>query len=435
MSHKQNSSIAEATNIHCIGIGGVGVSAIARFFKHRGVQVSGSDASMSPVVKGLREEGVGVTVGHAAENVPTDTDIVVHSIAVPHENPELARARAEDIPTITYPQALGLISQDMHTLAVSGTHGKTTTTAMLADIFADSSLDPTIIVGSLLKDSHSNFVPGSDGLFVVEACEYKRSFHELRPDTLIITNIDTDHLDYFEDLADVQSAFKALADGLPEDSAVICNPTSENTSPAVADTPASVTDYTKINLKGELQVFGAHNRENAKAAVSAATHIGVDEGVAEEAICNFTGTWRRAQKKGETGSGAVVYDDYGHHPTEIKSTLEGFQKRFPDRKLIVVFQPHLYSRTKKLLDDFAGSFAAADTVLVLPIYAAREAPDTGISSEVLAEKLKQSHENVQFIDSFSAVESVVRDMADENSVILTQGAGDVYEVADALVCH
>jgi UDP-N-acetylmuramate--alanine ligase len=323
----------------------------------------------------------------------------------------------------------------MHTLAVSGTHGKTTTTAMLADIFADSTLDPTIIVGSLLKDSHSNFVPGSDDLFVVEACEYKRSFHQLHPDTLIITNIDTDHLDYFEDLADVQSAFKTLADDTPEDGAVICNPHVDNTAPAVADTPAAVVDYTKIEVDGELQVFGGHNRENAKAAVSAAAYIGVDRAVAEEAVCNFTGTWRRSQKKGEAESGAVVYDDYGHHPTEIRSTLAGFRDKFPDRMLIVVFQPHLYSRTKKLLDEFTESFDQADHVIVLPIYAAREAPDADISSQELVERLQQSHDGVQFVEDFSTAESTIQQLAHKNSLILTQGAGDVYEIADALVSH
>lgn len=421
--------------VHCVGVGGVGVSAIARFFRHRGVDAGGSDASMSPVVEGLREEGVDVAVGHAAANVPANADIIIHSIAVPHENPELAHAREQDIPTITYPQALGLISKDMRTLAVSGTHGKTTTTAMLADIFADSTLDPTIIVGSMLKDSHTNFVPGSDDLLVMEACEYKRSFHQLHPDTLIITNIDTDHLDYFEDLADVQSAFKTLADDVPEDGAVVCNPGSDRTAPAVADAPASVIDYTKAKLKVELQVFGKHNRENAKAAVSAANHIGVDKSVATEAVSNFTGTWRRSQKKGETESGAVVYDDYGHHPTEIKSTLAGFREEFPDRELIVVFQPHLYSRTKKLLNEFADSFAAADTVLVLPIYAAREAPDADISSEDLVKRLKQNHPDVQFVEDFFTAESVLKEITDANSLILTQGAGDVYEIADTLVVH
>jgi UDP-N-acetylmuramate--alanine ligase len=432
MSNQPDVTLEQIENAHCVGIGGVGVSAIARLFKHRGVDVGGSDASMSPVVKGLREEGIGVTVGHASENVPTDADTVIHSIAVPHENPELAQARDLGIPTIAYPQAIGLISQDMHTVAVSGTHGKTTTTAMMADIFADSTLDPTVIVGSLLKDSHSNFVPGSDDLFVVEACEYKRSFHQLHPDTLIITNIDTDHLDYFEGLADVQSAFKTLVDDMTEDGAVVCNPHAGNTAPAVADTSASVIDYTKAKLKVELQVFGKHNRENAKAAVSAANHIGVDKSVATEAVSNFTGTWRRSQKKGETESGAVVYDDYGHHPTEIKSTLEGFREKLPDRTFIVVFQPHLYSRTKKLLNEFADSFAAADTVLVLPIYAAREAPDADISSEDLVKRLKQNHPNVQFVEDFSAAESALKEIADANSLILTQGAGDVYEIADTL---
>lgn len=409
------------------------MSAAARFFVHQGARVSGSDASMSPVIAGLREDGIEATVGHKEANMPLDTDVVIHSIAVPHENPELAYARKYDIPTLTYPEVLGLISEDRHTLAVSGTHGKTTTTAMLANIFADSTLDPTVIVGSMLKDSHKNFVAGSDDLFVVEACEYKRSFLSLRPNTLIITNIDTDHLDYFDDLEDVQSAFSSLAKRVPEDGNVVCNAQAKTTIPSVSGISANIINYTDTKIDGGLQAFGEHNKENAQAAVTAATEIGVDREVAVQAVRNFTGTWRRSQKKGETKSGALVYDDYGHHPTEIKSTLAGFREQFADRPMIVVFQPHLYSRTKKLLDEFADSFSAADHVIVLPIYAAREAPDADISAEDLVGKLKDNHADVDYAEDFTAAESLIDECADKAGLIVTQGAGDVYEVADNIV--
>jgi UDP-N-acetylmuramate--alanine ligase len=432
--------IKDVTAVHCVGIGGVGVSAVARFFCHRGADVSGSDASMSPVVAGLRKEDIDVTVGHDADNVPADVDMVVHSIAVPHNNPELNKAREAGIPTLTYPETIGLISKNMHTLAVSGTHGKTTTTAMLADIFADSTRDPTVIVGSMLKDSHTNFVPGDDNLFVVEACEYKRSFLHLYPNELIITNIDTDHLDYFDDLADIQDAFAGFVDQVSDDGAVICNPQSDTTVPVVANTSSSVIDYTNTEINAEsLQVLGEHNKENAQAAVAAAREIGVDSEVAKAAVRNFSGTWRRAQKKGvlrpaeDKKFNALIYDDYGHHPTEIRSTLAGFRDKFSGRKLIVIFQPHLFSRTKKLLDEFATSFSAADQLIILPIYAAREAPEADISSRDLVEKTKKHHPSVSHADDFTVARRQALQCADEDSLILTQGAGDVYEIADKLV--
>jgi len=431
-----NTDIDTIKSVHCVGIGGVGVSAVARFFHHRGAAVSGSDASQSPVVTWLREEGLQVTVGHDADNVPFDTDVVIHSIAIPHNNPELRKARKSGIPTLTYPETIGLVSQDLYTLAVSGTHGKTTTTAMLADIFSDSNLDPTVIVGSMLKDSHTNFVPGQDDLFVVEACEYKRSFLHLHPDELIITNIDTDHLDYFEGLSDVQDAFAGMVDRVPEEGAVICNSESSNTAPVLENTSAAIIDYLDTDIdSSQLQVFGQHNKENAQAAVAAATNLGVNKDVAQEAVANFSGTWRRAQKKGEAGNGAVVYDDYGHHPTEIRSTLAGFRERFADRKLTVVFQPHLFSRTKKLLDAFATSFSVADHVIVLPIYAAREAPEADISSEDLVKKIQAHHDSVSFAENFNDACTQITEHTDANSLVLTQGAGDVYEVSDKLVSN
>jgi UDP-N-acetylmuramate--alanine ligase len=425
--------LGDIQQVHCVGIGGVGVSAVARLFHHRGVAVSGSDAAQSPVVTWLREEGLQVTVGHDAANVPSGTDVVIYSIAVPHNNPELRKARETGIPALTYPETIGLVSQDLHTLAVSGTHGKTTTTAMLADIFADSNLDPTVIVGSMLKNSHTNFLPGSDDLFVVEACEYKRSFLHLHPDELIITNIDTDHLDYFDGLSDVQDAFTGMVDRVPEDGAVICNPNNNNAAPVLKDTSVTVIDYYDTDIDSDqLQVFGQHNKENAQAAVAAATNIGVNKDVAREAVASFSGTWRRAQKKGETENGAVVYDDYGHHPTEIRSTLAGFRERFAERALTVVFQPHLFSRTKKLLDEFATSFSAADHVIVLPIYAAREAP-TRISSEDLVKKIREHHGNVSFAEDFDDARRQITEYTGKDSLILTQGAGDVYKVSDQLV--
>lgn len=418
--------------VHCVGIGGIGVSAVARLFHNENTVVTGSDTNYSPVIEGLQSEGITAHIGHDKEYVTVGTDLVIHTIAVPEDNPELIAARKQDIPVLTYPETLGLLSENFYTVAVSGTHGKTTTTAMLAQILMAADKDPTVIVGSLLAEQHSNFIAGDSDLLVVEACEYRRSFLHLHPDTLIVTNIDTDHLDYFAGLADIQDAFRELAHQVVDDGYIICNPEDPKVAPAVSPAGATVVDFADISLDGELKVPGEHNRENARAACAAAEKLGVELPSATQSVRNFSGTWRRAQEKGRV-NGAIVYDDYGHHPTEISSTLAGFSQRFPGRKIVVAFQPHLYSRTKKLLDEFAGSFSDADEVVVLPIYAAREAPDPEVSSELLVSRLKEEGVSVQLAADFSEAAEILEGFADDSTLLVTQGAGDVYQVADKLV--
>ncbi len=422
----------DVSKVHCIGIGGIGVSAIARYFAHEGKAVSGSDASESPVLEGLAEEGIDVTVGHHDSNLDPDTDLVIRSIAVPADNPELVRAQEEDVPTMTYPEALGLISENMFTVAVSGTHGKTTTTAMLAEILEVSDKDPTVIVGSFLKDAKSNFIPGDDDLFVVEACEYKRSFLHLSPDVLVVTNIDTDHLDYFDGMDDVQEAFTTLAEKVPQDGAVVCDPNEESVLPVVENLDSSVIEFSSTQVPDTLSLPGAHNKSNAKAAVTASAQLNVKDEVAKTAVKKFSGTWRRYDNRGKTTSGAIVYDDYGHHPSEIAANIKTLKEEHPDKKLVVIFQPHLYSRTKLLLDEFPESFVPADEVLVLPIYASRETPDPSISSESLVETLTKEGVNARTVEDFQSATDAALQTSNDLSVIVTQGAGDVYKVADEL---
>lgn len=428
-----NIDIQDVKKVHCVGIGGIGVSALARAFLKQGAVVSGSDMEDSPVTEGLREAGVAITIGHATKNVPTDADLILHTIAVPADNPELIAADKLDIPVLTYPEALGLLSRNFYTVAVSGTHGKTTTTAMLAEILMAAGKDPTVIVGSILHKQQSNFIAGDSDILVVEACEYRRSFLHLAPDLLVVTNVDTDHLDYFEGLADIQQAFQTLAEKVSSDGYIVCDPDDPRVAPVVNTAAADIVDFADINLAGELEVPGEHNRQNARAACGAAEKLGVELEQAVEAVQQFAGTWRRAQKKGELESGALVFDDYGHHPTEISSTLEGFRERFPDRKLVVAFQPHLYSRTKQFLDEFADSFSAADEVIVLPIYAARETPDPDISSRQLVDEIAATGVSAQLAADFSEAEAILHELAAEDTLILTQGAGDIYKVADELI--
>ncbi len=420
--------------VHCIGIGGIGVSALARLLMHEGKRVSGSDRNASTITEALMGEGVVISIGHAAENIPVDTDLVVYSPAVRKDNPERQEALRRDIPALTYPQMLGVVSQGKRTIAVSGTHGKTTTTAMIAKILIDAGLSPTVIVGSLLAEGGSNFVAGESDIFVVEACEYCRSFLELSPHILVITNIDEDHLDYYRDLVDIQSAFRDLTQKVPNDGFVVCDPHDEKVLPVLNSVAGEVVDYSHYDL-GEVVVGvpGEHNKRNARAAATAAARFGVADASIRASLAAFRGTWRRFEYKGETKSGAQLYDDYAHHPAEIRATLQGARELFPDKKIIVAFQPHLYSRTKLLLSDFAQSFADADEVVLAPIYAAREEPIAGVSSEHLAEAMSAYHKNVVALPSLAALANHLRTRSLPDTILITMGAGDISAVGEYIV--
>ncbi len=428
-------------NIHAvyfIGIGGIGVSAVARLFLERGAMVSGSDRDSSLITEKLAEKGATIFIGHDAKHVPENCDLVVYSPAVPDSNPELRFARENGCATYSYPEALGLISKGMRTVAVSGTHGKTTTTAMIAEVLISAQKSPTVIIGSLLK-SGTNFVHGTSDIFVVEACEYKRSFLNLSPEILVITNIDNDHLDYYKDIADIQSAFHELATKVPVTGFIVADMSNENTVQALAGVNATVINYSlrSSTPKLELAVPGEHNIRNAKAAISVAQILGVSEVDAVTSVNEFQGTWRRMELKGELVNGAIIYDDYAHHPTEIKASLQGFRAKFPDQRIRVVFQPHLYSRTKLLLNEFAESFADANEVIVAPIYAARETPDGDISSEILAQAIIDHQKSVGLrvlaMSDFLAIETYLRDTAEKGDIIITMGAGDIFKVGETLL--
>ncbi len=424
--------------VHFVGIGGIGVSAVARLMLSRGVLVTGSDRDSSLITEKLRESGATIFIGHDARHVPDDCDLVVYSPAVSVTNPELRLARKKGIATHSYPEVLGMISRGMRTVAVSGTHGKTTTTAMIAEVLIAAQKSPTVIVGSLLK-SGTNFVHGGSDIFVVEACEYKRSFLNLSPEILVITNIDNDHLDYYKDISDIQSAFRELAIKVPAGGFIIADMSDENTKNALVGVKATVIDYSlrSSTPKLELSVLGEHNMRNAKAALVVAQVLGVLKEDAVVALNRFQGTWRRMEFNGVMASGAIVYDDYAHHPTEIKATLQGFRAKFSDARILVVFQPHLYSRTKLLLNDFAGSFTDANEVIVAPIYAARETPDPEISAEILAQAIADHQKvaglRVWAMSDFPAIETYLRDTAQKGDIIITMGAGDIFKVGEALL--
>jgi UDP-N-acetylmuramate--alanine ligase len=425
--------------IYFIGIGGIGISAIARMMIEEGKEVYGSDMTESNVTVELEKVGAKIDIGQRYELIPKDTELIIYTIAIEHYDEELLeKIRKSGIPSLSYPQSLDLISKDKYTIAISGTHGKTTTTAMTAKVALDLGLDPTVVVGSILKDQKTNFIGGKNKYFIVEACEYRRSFLNLNPNILAITNIEEDHLDYYKDIEDIKSAFRELLEKVPEDGFVVCNLNGENIKDVIKDTKATIVDYQTI-CKGkafanmELKIPGNYNRENAAVALAIADILSLDEKSAGKSLEGFSGTWRRFDFKGGTQKGTLVYDDYAHHPTAIESVLSGTREMYPEKKIIALFQPHLYSRTKSFLDELGKSFKDADEVFILPIYAAREKEDLSINSQMLVDKINKSGTKAFFVKDFSEAQEVLNEISQNGDVIMTMGAGDVYKIAENII--
>ena len=413
-----------------VGIGGIGMSALAQFLKHTGHKVTGSDREESPVTKMLEEKEIKVAIGKG--EIGKGIELLIYSDAVPEGNSERTQAAVREIPQISYFEALGEISKAGRTIAVAGTHGKTTTTGMLAKILRDAEKEPTAIVGSIVRDFGSNFLAGSPGLFVIEACEYRDHVLKLSPEILVITNIELDHTDYFPDLAALQETFRKAAEKVPAHGFIITNPGDANIAPILKKVSARVVDYTSATVP-ELGLIGEFNKMNARAALSAARagFPDIKDGTVDRALADFKGSWRRFEYKGETPLGALVYDDYAHHPTAIAKTIEAARQKFPEKKIVVAFHPHLYSRTKSLLAEFATALATADSALIAPIYAAREQPDPTISHKVLAHAAQQLGGNVSALDSFDTIRDTLLTLG-KNSLIITMGAGDIYKVAEQI---
>ncbi|MES2006695.1 MAG: Mur ligase family protein, partial [Patescibacteria group bacterium] len=360
---------------------------------------------------------------------PSNTELLVYSDAVPGHNPERAHAQDLGIPQMSYFEALGSVANQKKVIAVSGAHGKTTTTAMLIDVLEDAKFDPVGVVGSLRSKTKTNFRAGEGEYFIVEADEYLRHFLQFNPQVLVITNIDADHLDYYRDLADIQSAFRTLAGKVPKDGFIICNSNDEKVKPVIEGVVATVVDYTTYLKEGLALKVLPFNKVNAAAALGAAVAVGVKEEEARKTLSEFTGTWRRFEYKGTTKAGAVVYDDYGHHPTEIEATLRSVKAEFPDKRLIVAFHPHLFSRTKKLFNEFVEAFDAADRVLIAPIFAAREPVDPSISHTMLAEAIAARGKEAVALSSLLDVTKEI-EQAHAGDIFITMGAGDIYKAGE-----
>lgn len=419
--------------VHFIGIGGIGMSGLARLYKHEGAVVTGSDAHQTELTEALKKEGIAVTYEQVPDNITPDLDLVVYTEALSATHLELMIAREHKIRTVNYFTALGEVANEYYLIAVAGTHGKSTTTAMLIDILEEASLDPTAIVGTLRSKTGSNYRAGKSKYFIAEACEYKRDFSHLKPDILVITNLEHEHVDYYVNLAAVQEAFYELALSVPEGGFVICDTSDKNLAPVIANLKAAVVDYqTYLNPLLKLHIPGIHNYRNAAAAMAVAAKLTIEPSITKTALENFAGTWRRFEYKGKV-NGAKVYDDYAHHPTEVKASIATAKEMYPGEIITVIFQPHTYSRTYQFFSDFVKELTAADTVVLVPIYAAREVNESGVSSEQLRDALIEAGTDAHFFYTLEAAGQTVKDEVGPGGVVLVMGAGDITKVTKMLV--
>ena len=425
-------------HIHFVGIGGIGMSALARLYRARGEEVTGSDASDSPLLEALRDEGMGVFVGHSAFQVSTDVEVVIYSEAISLDNPELESARERGIPMKTYFEALGEITEEFKTIAVAGTHGKTTTTALIARLLMQSYRDPTVVIGTQMHELEGkNMRLGGGEWMVVEACEYRRSFLHLAPTMVVLTNIELDHLDYYKNFEDYLDAFKEFVSMIPEDGVLIGNGDDPNVRDVAESARCEVVffdgDSPDLN-KLKLKVPGHHNRMNALAAFTVGLVIGGEEEAMLSALNSFTGTWRRFEFKGHF-NGADVYDDYAHHPTEIRATLQAAREKYPDHRLVAVFQPHQHSRTKHFLEEFAQAFDGADEVVIPNIYKVRDTEEDvkAVSVERFVSTLQKNHDMVKNGEGLEKTIGYLKETIGPNDLVLVMGAGDVWKVADGLL--
>ena len=438
-----------------VGIGGVSMSSLAEVLQGMGLAVSGSDMSESANVQALRRGGITVKSGHAAENITDDIDFVVRTAAVHDDNPEIMAARARGIPVFERTQAWGAISKDYsNALCIAGTHGKTTTTSMCTHILMAADRDPTVMIGGTLPLLNAGHRVGRGNTIIMEACEYYNSFLSFHPTVAVVLNVEADHLDFFKDLDDVKRSFRAFAQRTPEDGFVVANADDAETMDALqdlgrrvitfglgknADVHAENIEFIGANSHFDviyndrlftdvtLHVPGLHNVKNALAAVAASICLGIRPTAVKYGLAGFNGAGRRFEFKGKY-NGADVYDDYAHHPSELKALLDAVEQLGYSRT-VLVFQPHTYSRTDALFDDFVEQLRRPDKLLLAEIFAAREKNTIGISSADLAAQVP----GAAFYPSFPELEDALRQLAQPGDIVLTVGAGDVYTIGENLV--
>lgn len=451
-------SIKKGAHIHFIGIGGISMSGLAQILLKNGYNISGSDRSESHITKKLEDMGIKVFIGQKEENIK-GADLFVYTAAMHGDNPEMQAAGNSGKPMITRAQCLGAVMKNFReSICVAGTHGKTTTTSILSHALIKCGIDPTISIGGELDLIGGNIRAGGNDLFLTEACEYSNSFLEFFPSVAVITNIEADHLDFFKDIDDIIESFGKFASLTKDKGCVIACAEDENIKKALADRGLKVITYGLSDSCGyyaedivfdrgcaafdiykagekitsvKLKVPGTHNVLNTLAAAAVCDYIGADMLAAVSGIEEFCGTKRRFERKGEY-KGAVIIDDYAHHPTEIKATLNAAQ-RFDKNKLWCVFQPHTYSRTKSLWKEFTESFDNVDELILTHIYAAREKFDGETTAEKLAEDIAKRGIRTRYIDSFEDIAGLLKKEVSSGDMVFTMGAGDVCDIADLIL--
>ena len=451
-------------HVYFSGIGGISMSGLARILKSRGFEVSGSDRASSSITDGLAADGIRVYIGQNKENITPDIDLVVFTAAIRPDNPEYIAVMENGIPYINRSVLLGQIMRGYKDpVAVSGTHGKTTTTSMISEIMIEAGTDPTLSIGGILDSIGGNVRIGNSPYFAAEACEYTNSFLDMFPGIGIILDIDADHLDFFKDLEDIRRSFRKFAERIPEDGALILNTQIPDyqeicgglSCDVILYGPDSSADYwpedisydefarptytlCSRNSDGTILrqtittgVPGEHNIYNSMAAAAAADRLGISREHTVKALAGYSGTQRRFQILG-TRNGFTVIDDYAHHPTEIAATLRT-ALNVPHRELYCVFQSHTYTRTKALMDEFAEALTLADHILLAPIYAARETDNLGISEHTLAEKIEALGHPCMCFENFDEIEKFLLENCQSGDLVITMGAGNINEVGKKLV--
>ena len=444
--------------IHFIGIGGIGISALAKYYLYHGHTISGSDLSYPIVFSKEEFKHIIFYLGHKSKNLKSDVDLVIYTSAIKRDNPELVKAKKLGIPTLSYPKALGRLTKDYFTIAISGMHGKSTTTAMVSSIFIKANLDPTVIIGSKVKgfggnNEPSNFRLGKSKILIIEADEYRAGFLNHYPDIILITNIEEEHLDYYKNLNNIIKTFKKFIQRLNFEKDLgelnkfrkylVLNKDDKNI--------LKIIERGKRFLKGikikfysiknkpedfKLQVPGSHNVSNALGALTVGKIFNISKNISLKALYEFKGIWRRMEYKAEV-NGAKIFDDYGHHPTEIKATLEAGRELVKNGRLFIVFQPHQYHRTLTLFDKFLYAFDNADFVILTEIYSVagreKESIKRKMNSKILKEELSKRRSNVYYIKDFDEIINFLRNNLRENDICIIMGAGDIWKLTDKLI--
>lgn len=447
-------------HVHFIGIGGISMSGLAEILLKEHFTISGSDAKQSALTNHLEKMGATIFYPQKASNIIDGIDVVVYTAAIHEDNPEFAEAKRQNLPMLSRAELLGQLMTNYETpIAISGTHGKTTTTSMLSHILLAAETDPTISVGGILNAIGGNIRVGNSDIFVTEACEYTNSFLNFLPRISVILNVEEDHMDFFKDIHDIRNSFHKFSMLLPEDGLLVVNKNIEGLETitdglvckVVTYSETQDADYAAKNIEFDalgnasfdlvkygtyvdrinLAVAGNHNVSNALSTIAVADALEIPLEVIKKGILSFAGTVRRFEYKGER-NGFTIIDDYAHHPTEIRATLTS-ARNYPHKDIWCIFQPHTYTRTKAFFHEFAEALSLADHVVLADIYAARETDTLGMSSEALAEELKKLGADAYYLPSFEAIENFVLEKVIHGDVLITMGAGDVVNIGENLL--